>query len=85
LIDQKPPVLTNGEKNLPICAGRKHDFLGGGVEGGKEFLIKCVGQLRGAGQCSERSRREASRPAVRANSSRTSGFLEISSTVSGIN
>ena len=23
LIDQKPPVLTNGEKTLPICTGRR--------------------------------------------------------------
>jgi hypothetical protein len=37
-IDRKTHDLTNGEKNLPVCAGRKHDFLGGGVEGDEKFL-----------------------------------------------
>ncbi len=38
LIDQKPPIPTNVEKNLPVCATRKHDFLAGGVEGGEKFF-----------------------------------------------
>jgi hypothetical protein len=30
--------MTNVGKNLPVCAGRKHDFVRRGVESGEKFL-----------------------------------------------